>query len=294
MKHLKPHTTFHKKHGFLGVSEVPQGLFEYNRVPYTKFDRVRTINLLFVSNIHCSSTMPSKKTMNSSPVKSAVNEDLLDFMWCVTDCLGLYVQVYNNEEPVQGKDANDVLSRIGFINSVSWSGVYAKEGQNVNVFKFEVETKGSTGINQAGEGKNTTYVVAEENFTDFSCDHYRTNFLKVGETGCANVDQDLIDAWCSTNKAKNGMWLKKWFNNAKGEEPDASAQAVRVQSRLPGVFGDESKGNPNSQAKATTNQDKESTHPTASALSAPAKSPPVARPGSICRTMSVLLCVMYV
>jgi hypothetical protein len=294
VKHSKLHTIVYKKHRFLGVLEVPQGFFEYNRVAYTKFDRERTINLLFVSNIHCSSTMPSKKNSISSPVKSAVNEDMLDWMWCVTDRLGLYVQLYNNDPPVKGKEANDVLSRIGFINSVSWSGVYAKDGQNVNVFKFEVETKGSDGVNQTGEGQIKTYVVGEENFTDFSCEHYRQNYLKDGETGCANVDQDLIDAWCATNKSKNGMWLKRWFNNIRGDEPNASAQAVRTQSRMPGVFGEDSRANQNSQANATTNQDKDNEESAAPVLPAPGKSPSLPRSGSNCAIISVLLCVLYV
>ena len=231
--------------------------------------------------------MPSKKAVNSSPVKPSGCEELLAHPWCVTDRLGLYVQVYNNEEPVQGKEANDVLSRIGFINGVSWSGVYARDGKNVNVFKFEVETKGSTGVNQTGEGKTMTYVVAEENFTDFSCDHYRTNYLKEGEQGCSNVDQELIDAGCAPNKTKNGLWLKKWVNAARGGDAEASATTVRTQARMPGVFGEDGKATQNSQANANNNPDNENDESASSVLPAPAKSPPINRQGNIMYTQVI-------
>ena len=233
--------------------------------------------------------MPSKKTTVQSPVKSSVNDDLLNYPWCVTDRLGLYVQVYNAEEPTAGKTANDVLSRIGFITGVSWSGVYTREGQTVSVFKFEVETKGSTGVNQTGEGQTTTYVVSEENFTDFSCDHYRTEYLKPGEQGCTNVDQDLTDAGFAPNRTKNGMWFKKWFNSVRGGDTEGSAQAVRTQTRMPGVFGDDSKAKSNSPATSNTNQDKEQKDADSSFLPAPAKSPPANRTGTVYILSIVLL-----
>ena len=237
--------------------------------------------------------MPSKKTVAQSPVKSGANEDLLNYPWCVTDRLGLYVQVYNDEEPV-GKTANDVLSRIGFINGVSWSGVYSRDGKNVSIFKFEVETKGSSGINQTGEGKNTTYVVTEENFTDFSDDHYQKEYLKAGETGCTNVGQELVDAWCASSRTKNGLWLKKWFNSVRGGDTEASVQTVRTQARMPGVFGDDSNENQNSQATSSNNQDMENENADSSFLPAPAKSPPTNRSGNIYRLCIVLLCCVCV
>ena len=235
--------------------------------------------------------MPSKKASLSSPVKHSVSDDLIDYLWCVTTRLGLYVQVYNDEEPVQGKEANDVLCRMGFIRGVSWSGVYAHEGKNINVFKLEVETKGCTGINQTGEGDFKTYVVAEENFTDFSAEHYRTNYLKEGEDGCTNVDDELVDSWCMPNRPKNGMWLKKWVNSIRGTDTEASAQPIRTLPRLPGVFGEDNRANQNSQATGPTNPDKQNEDSASSVLPAPAKSPPIQRPGNIYRPSSVLLCV---
>ena len=238
--------------------------------------------------------MPSKKTTVASPVKNPVNEEIIDFMWCVTDRLGLYVQAYNDVEPVQGDEPNDLLCRMGYIRGVSWSGVYPHEGKNLNVFKLEVETKGSTGVNQTGEGDIQTYVVSEENFTDFSSEHYRTNYLKAGEEGCTNVDQDLVDISCTPNRPKNGMWLKKWFNSYRGTETESSAQPIRTQPRLPVVFGEDNRANQTSQATGSSNLDKQNEDSDCFILPAPAKSPPINRAGNIYRTSSMFWCVMYV
>ena len=189
--------------------------------------------------------MPSRKATNSSPVKGAVNDELIDLPWCVTDRLGLYVMEYSGGEPVTANKPNDVLSRMGSIRGVSWSGVWTYEGTQINVFKLEVYMQGYEDDDEVIEPQTKMFVVTEENFQNFSDEEWRSENLAQDEQLCKNVDQELIDAWVvSTRKHKNGQWFKKWYNLKRGETAQ-SAQPARTQARLaPPVFGVDSVSNP--------------------------------------------------
>ena len=206
---------------------------------------MRIIILLFVSNIQSFPTMPARRTANASPVKNALSEELLNHPWCISDRFGLYVQEYDGDDPVTVNSAHDSLSRVGQVRVVTWSGIYPVDGEQENVFKFEVYIRAYSDSKNDFPEMVKTYVMQEHLFTDFSDDEWRKQNVKPTETSCTNVDPNLIDAWANSKiGTSNGNWLKRWFKSQGGENEVGSAQPNRTVSRLlPTVFGAHGAGN---------------------------------------------------
>lgn len=184
--------------------------------------------------------MPARRTANASPVKNALSEELLNHPWCISDRFGLYVQEYDGDDPVTVNSAHDSLSRVGQVRVVTWSGIYPVDGDQENVFKFEVYIRAYSDAKNDWPEMVKTYVMQEHLFTDFSDNEWRQQNVKPDETACTNVDPNLIDAWANSKiQTSSGNWLKRWFKTQGGEDVTGSAQPNRTVSRMaiPAVFG---------------------------------------------------------
>ena len=160
----------------------------------------------------------------------AVDPKFVSYVWTISCNGSLYAR--NSLSPI----------KVGKIVNVSWTKKYkcAQLTQQVPAFKLAVDTSTTNTVSQDVDSSmevthTETYVVQESLYRGVA------SFNATGTTAQVRVNAEVDQAFQNGPLAKQGMWLKNWFNTNMAQtdidnEGSSLASTMLVNSS-PSAFG---------------------------------------------------------